>query len=158
MFRRSHRTRTAQIFAITLSVFVFFLGRVSSGRGPSRSNAAPKQDAGALAQPLPSEPTGASRCMFCHPAEVEGYARSAMAYSLRRAGQEPEGAVSAHGSKISMRSSPTGYWQHWENGGDHSDYRVDYVVGSGNHASGYLVDIGGHLFQSPVAFYTSHKS
>ena len=96
--------------------------------------------------------------MFCHPSEVEGYARSAMAHSLRRAGQEPDGTVSAHGSKITMRSSPTGYWQRWENGGESSDYRVDYVVGSGNHASGYLVDIGGHLFQSPVAFYTSRKS
>ena len=91
MVRRSHRTRTAQIFALNLSVFLAFLSSVSSGRGQSRSNAAPKQDA--LAQPLPSEPTGASRCMFCHPAEVEGYARSAMARSLRRACQEPEGAV-----------------------------------------------------------------
>jgi photosynthetic reaction center cytochrome c subunit len=158
MVRRSHRTRTAPIFAITLSVFLVFLSSASSGPGQSRRNAAPKQDADALAQPPPSEPTGASLCMFCHPAEVEGYARSAMAYSLRRAGQEPEGAVSAHGSKITVRSSPTGYWQRWENGGDSSDYRVDYVVGSGNHASGYLVDIGGHLFQSPVAFYTSRKS
>jgi photosynthetic reaction center cytochrome c subunit len=156
MVRRSHLTRKAQIFALTLSALLVFLSSVSSGRGQSASNAASKQSA--LAQPLPSGPTGASRCMFCHPAEVEGYARSAMAHSLRRASQEPEGAVSARGSKITMRSSPTGYWQHWENGGDSSDYRVDYVVGSGNHASGYLVDIGGHLFQSPVAFYTSRKS
>jgi hypothetical protein len=96
--------------------------------------------------------------MFCHPAEVEGYSRSAMAHSLRRTAQEPEGTLSAHGSTITMHSSPTGYWQHWENGGDSSDYRVDYVVGSGNHASGYLIDIGGHLFQSPVAFYASRKS
>ncbi len=96
--------------------------------------------------------------MFCHPAEVEGYARSAMAHSLRRASREPEGTVNAHGSKITMRSSATGYWQRWENGNDSSDYRVDYVVGSGNHASGYLVDIGGHLFQSPVAFYTRRQS
>jgi hypothetical protein len=96
--------------------------------------------------------------MFCHPAEVEGYSRSAMAHSLRRTAQEPEGTLSAHGSTITMHSSPTGYWQHWENGRDSSDYRVDYVVGSGNHASGYLIDIGGHLFQSPVAFYASRKS
>jgi photosynthetic reaction center cytochrome c subunit len=156
MVGRSHLTRKAQIFDLTLSVFLVFLSSVGSGRGQSASNAASKQDA--LAQPLPSGPTGASRCMFCHPAEVEGYARSAMAHSLRRASQEPEGAVSAHGSKITMRSSPTGYWQHWENGGDSSDYRVDYVVGSGSHASGYLVAIGGHLFQSPVAFYASRKS
>ena len=158
MVRRSHLTLTAQVLVLGLSVFQILLSTVTSGHGQSASNTASTQGAAALAQPLPRAPTGASRCMFCHPAEVEGYARSAMAHSLRRAGQEPDGAVSAHGSKITMRSSPTGFWQHWENGGDSSDYRVDYVVGSGNHASGYLVDIGGHLFQSPVTFYTSRKS
>src|SRR5580658_9576696 len=158
MVRRLYPTLTAQIFALGLGVFLILLSSVIFGRGQSASNVAPTQDAAALAQPLLHAPMGASRCMFCHPAEVEGYARSAMAHSLRRAGQEPDGIVSAHGSTITMRSSPTGYWQHWENGGDSSDYHVDYVVGSGNHASGYLVNIGGHLFQSPVTFYTSRKS
>ena len=81
-----------------------------------------------------------------------------MAHSLRRPGQEPDGTVTAHGSKITMYSTPAGYWQRWENGGDQSDYHIDWVVGSGNHASGYLVDIGGHLFQSPVAYYKSRQS
>jgi photosynthetic reaction center cytochrome c subunit len=81
-----------------------------------------------------------------------------MAHSLRRPGQEPDGTVSAHGSKITMYSTPRGYWQRWENGGDQSEYHIDWVVGSGNHASGYLVDIGGHLFQSPVAYYKSRQS
>jgi photosynthetic reaction center cytochrome c subunit len=81
-----------------------------------------------------------------------------MAHSLRRPGQEPEGTVSAHGSKITMYSTPTGYWQRWQNGGDQSEYRIDWVVGSGNHASGYLVEIGGHLFQSPIAYYKSRQS
>jgi photosynthetic reaction center cytochrome c subunit len=81
-----------------------------------------------------------------------------MAHSLRRPGQEPDGTVSAHGSKITMYSTPTGYWQRWENGGDKSEYHIDWVVGSGNHASGYLVDIGGHLFQSPVAYYKTRQS
>ncbi len=81
-----------------------------------------------------------------------------MAHALRRAGQEPDGTVSAHGTKITIHSSPTGYWQTWENGGDKTDYRVDYVVGSGEHASGYLVNIGRHLFQSPVAYYKSRQS
>jgi photosynthetic reaction center cytochrome c subunit len=81
-----------------------------------------------------------------------------MAHSLRRPGQEPDGTVTSHGSKITMYSTPTGYWQRWENGGDQSEYRIDWVVGSGNHASGYLVDIGGHLFQSPVAYYKSRQS
>jgi photosynthetic reaction center cytochrome c subunit len=105
--------------------------------------------------PLPSEPAGASRCQFCHAAEVEGYARSAMAHSLRRAGQEPDGTVDAADAKITMHSSPTGYWQRLQSGGDTSDYRIDYVIGSGNHASGYLLDVNGHLFQSPVAYYKS---
>jgi photosynthetic reaction center cytochrome c subunit len=81
-----------------------------------------------------------------------------MAHSLRRPAQEPDGIVTAHGSKITMYSTPTGYWQRWENGGDQSEYHIDWVVGSGNHASGYLVDIGGHLFQSPVAYYKSRQS
>jgi photosynthetic reaction center cytochrome c subunit len=107
---------------------------------------------------LPSAPTGSNRCILCHPGEVEGYARSTMAHSLRAAGQEPDGTVSAHGSKITMHSSSTGYWQRWENGGDTIDYRIEYVIGSGTHASGYLTDIGGHLFQSPLAYYSSRQS
>ncbi|MGH9741875.1 MAG: c-type cytochrome [Candidatus Acidiferrum sp.] len=81
-----------------------------------------------------------------------------MAHSLRRASQEPDGVVNENGSKITIHSSPSGYWQSWENGGDRNDYRVDFVIGSGNHASGYLVDIGGHLFQSPVAYYTARHA
>jgi photosynthetic reaction center cytochrome c subunit len=81
-----------------------------------------------------------------------------MAHALRRTGQEPSGVVAAHGSTITMHSSSAGFYQRWENGNDKSEYRVDYVIGSGEHASGYLVDIGGHLFQSPVAYYTSRKA
>ena len=81
-----------------------------------------------------------------------------MAHSLRRPGQEPDGTVNAHGSKITMYSTPAGYWQRWENGGDQSEYHIDWVVGSGNHASGYLVDIGSHLFQSPVAYYKTRQA
>jgi photosynthetic reaction center cytochrome c subunit len=158
MARRSSYTAAAQTFCAALSVFLLCLSSTGFGRGQSAGDAANKAAEQHPAQPLPSEPTGASRCRVCHLAEVEGYARSAMANSLRRAGQEPEGTVNRHGSKITMRSSPTGYWQSWENAGDKSDYRIDYVVGSGNHASGYLVNIGGHLFQSPVAFYTSRQS
>jgi photosynthetic reaction center cytochrome c subunit len=84
---------------------------------------------------------------------VQGYARSAMAHALRRAAREPDGTVTANGSTITMRSTPEGFFQSWESGGDKSEYRVDYVIGSGEHASGYLVNIGGHLFQSPVAYY-----
>jgi photosynthetic reaction center cytochrome c subunit len=104
------------------------------------------------------QPTSIERCVVCHPAEVRGFAQSAMAHALRRSGQEPEGSVTAHGSTITMHNSPTGFIQTLENGGEKGSYRVDYVIGSGEHASGYLVNIGGHLFQSPVAFYKNRRS
>ncbi|MFZ0619741.1 MAG: hypothetical protein WAM01_13725, partial [Candidatus Acidiferrales bacterium] len=129
-------------------VILLFLGSAAVARGQS-FGAGPAQPAASAPLQSPSEPIGASRCMFCHPAEVEGYARSAMAHSLRPAGQEPDGSVTANGSTITIHSSPDGTWQRWQNGSDESEYRVAYVIGSGNHASGYLVDIGGHLFQSP---------
>jgi len=104
------------------------------------------------------EASGASRCQACHAAEVEGYAQSAMAHSLRRARLEPSGTVETREGKITMRMAATGYWQRLELGRDASDYRIDYVIGSGKHASGYLFDLAGHLFQSPVAYYKSRQA
>jgi photosynthetic reaction center cytochrome c subunit len=94
----------------------------------------------------------------CHRSEVEGYARSAMANSLRRAGNEPDGTVETPDTKINMYSSPSGYWQRLQSGADISNYRIDYVIGSGNHASGYLFDVANHLFQSPVAYYKARHA
>lgn len=115
------------------------------------------QKSGGVQSVLPagSEPVGAKRCIVCHPSEVAGYEKTTMAHSLRAAGLEPDGTVTANGPTITMTSSPAGYFQHWTNGGDKLDFRIDWVIGSGAHASGYLVDIGNHLFQSPVAYYKS---
>jgi photosynthetic reaction center cytochrome c subunit len=138
---------------------VILLGTVSWGRGQSSDRAPAHPDVEVSRTPqLANEPAGASRCKVCHQSEVEGYARSAMAHSLRRAGQEPDGTVQAPDAKITMHSSPTGYWQSLDSGGDAISYRIDYVIGSGNHASGYLLDIAGHLFQSPVAYYKSRQT
>jgi photosynthetic reaction center cytochrome c subunit len=138
-----------------LAVLGAVVAIVSSGQGQSNNSAAVRSHEQITAQPRLSEPAGASRCQFCHPSQVEGYSRSAMAHSLRRAGQEPGGTVNARDAKITMYSSSTGYWQRLQSGGDVTNYRIDYVIGSGNHASGYLLDWAGHLFQSPVAYYTS---
>jgi len=141
--------------AITL-LFVFICG--PSARSQAVAGADVQRQTKSTIELQWTEPVGAERCQFCHPAEVEGFARSAMAHALRRPGKEPDGVVSANGSKITIHSNATGFWQTWENAGEKSDYRVDYVIGSGEHASGYLVDIGGHLFQSPVAYYKSRAS
>ncbi len=95
------------------------------------------------------------QCAVCHPAEVKGYAKSAMAQSLRRPLKEPEGAFehASSGTKFTAYSNSRGAWQRREREGAVSDYRVEYVIGSGKHAEGYLVRIGRHLFQSPVTFY-----
>ena len=119
---------------------------------------APSQAATAQRQtetPLqwPRQPQGSERCILCHRGEVEGYAKSAMAHSLRRAGKEPEGSVTTADAKITVSNKENGYWQQLESGGQTTNYRIDYVIGSGNHAAGYLLDLAGHLFQSPIASF-----
>ncbi len=141
-----------------LGVLGVLVAMVSYGPGQSDNVATARFYAPIAAQQIVSEPAGASRCQFCHASQVEGYARSAMAHSLRRAAQEPVGAVKTPEEKITMYSSATGYWQRLESGGDVTNHRIAYVIGSGNHASGYLLDVSGHLFQSPVAYYTSRRT
>ncbi|MGB7727590.1 MAG: c-type cytochrome [Candidatus Acidiferrum sp.] len=148
--------RTKQI-AFAASVALLALCWISLARS-QEAGGAKLQTKTILKQIQTKEPTGADRCVVCHPSEVQGFSGSAMAHALRRAGNEPDGTVTAHGSTITMHSSAAGFYQSWENGGDKSEYRVDYVIGSGEHASGYLVDIGGHLFQSPVAYYKSRRA
>ena len=101
----------------------------------------------------------ANPCATCHPDKVEGYSRSAMAHSLRRPSREPGGSFehSLSGTKFTLYSNAKGFWQRMERGGEVSEYRVDYVIGSGNHASGYLVRMGDHLFQSPICYYPRVK-
>jgi photosynthetic reaction center cytochrome c subunit len=141
---------------LSLAPFILLVQVIFPGLArPQASHAqSPIQNAAAPA----TEPTGSNRCKVCHSTEVEGYARSAMAHALRRAGQEPSGTVTIPNGKITAYASPTGSWQRLETAGDVSNYHIGYVIGSGNHASGYLVDIAGHLFQSPVAFYKSRNS
>lgn len=99
---------------------------------------------------------GAHPCQSCHPKEVAGYARSAMATSLRKPGKEPEGsfAAAASGTRFSIRSDSKGTWQRMERAGQVSEYQVAYIIGSGKHAAGSLILVDGHLFQSPICYYT----
>lgn len=144
-------------FLLFFLVALVVLARPFAGWGQSVNESARRDQQIAGPQRL-KEPAGASRCQVCHPSELEGYARSAMAHSLRRASQEPDGTVQTQDAKITIHSTPSGYWQRLESGSDVTDYRIDYVIGSGNHAAGYLLDVAGHLFQSPVAYYKSRQA
>jgi hypothetical protein len=95
------------------------------------------------------------QCRECHAEEVDGYAQSRMARSMRLGAQEASGIVRVPGTTIRMHSDKQGSWQTLESHRATNTYHVDYVIGSGTHASGYIVKLGDHLFQSPVAYYRS---
>ena len=94
-------------------------------------------------------------CQPCHPKEVAAYLHSGMARSLRRPGKEPAGSFTTRsGTRFTIRAGTNGLWQRMERFGGAAEYRVGYVLGSGAHASSYLIQIRDHLFQSPVCYYT----
>lgn len=99
----------------------------------------------------------ADDCADCHEKEVDGFARSKMAQSMRLPADEPQGTVQIPGTAIRMYSNREGVWQRLESQGWTETFRVAYVIGSGTHANGYIVSLANHLYQSPVAYYR-HRS
>jgi len=97
-------------------------------------------------------------CESCHPKEVAGYSHSSMSRSLRRPGKEQEGAFTAADARFTVRSDGKATWQRRDRAGEVSEYQVAYVIGSGSHAAGYLIQIGDHLFQSPICYYTNRRT
>ena len=100
-----------------------------------------------------SEADEEDACIRCHKEEVEGFARSKMAHSMRLPMREPDGIVRTPQATLQMYSNREGIWQTLESHGSTETYRVNYVIGSGTHASGYVISLASHLFQSPVAYY-----
>ena len=104
----------------------------------------------------------ANHCQPCHPKEVAAYSHSHMSRSLRRPGMEPPGAftstISATTTRFTIRASDKGVFQRMERFGGSAEYRVAYAIGSGNHASSYLIQVGDHLFQSPICYYTGRHA
>src|SRR6516225_8752873 len=109
-----------------------------------------------LLAPLPC--FAAHPCKPCHSKQVAAYAQSAMAASLRRAGKEPDGAFTRSDTRFTVHQESKGLWQQMARAGETSEYRVAYVIGSGRHASGYLIQLGDHLFQSPICYYKDRRS
>lgn len=99
-------------------------------------------------------------CQSCHPKEVAAYSQSAMARSLRPSGNEPSGTFTAAASntRFTNHRDNKGLWQRLDRGGEVSEYRVAYAIGSGKHATGFLILIDGHLFQSPICYYTDRQA
>ncbi len=97
-------------------------------------------------------------CAACHPKEVAGYAKSGMARSLAPVGSTPvapdasfEHAFSK--TKFVVRATDQSFSRADESG----EQKAAFVIGSGNHAFGYLIQVGDHLFQSPLSYYTKRQ-
>ena len=100
---------------------------------------------------------GTDQCAQCHPEAVREYLRSGMGRSITEPGADHPTGVYGHGiSGTTFRTSVSddGLVQEIERDGLSARYTVDYVIGSGNAAFGYLVRVGDALFQSPVTYYT----
>jgi predicted CXXCH cytochrome family protein len=83
-----------------------------------------------------------------------------MAHSLRRATNEPSGTFTdpVSGTAFIVRSGPSGTSIRRQHGGEGFDYPVAWAIGSGRHASGFLVQVDGHLFQAPICYYTNRRA
>jgi hypothetical protein len=49
-------------------------------------------------------------------------------------------------------------WQSFRRGDESATLPVAYEIGSGSHALGFLAQIGDHLFQSPLSYYTIRQA
>lgn len=99
-------------------------------------------------------------CAGCHPKEVAGFALSAMARSMRPVTAVPGGSFdhAFSGTRFEIRSAPSGVVQTLKRSGEQEALAVQYEVGSGSHAFGYLARVGDHLFQSPISYYTNRRA
>jgi tetratricopeptide (TPR) repeat protein len=102
------------------------------------------------------------RCVSCHPKEDAGYARTAMAHSLtpvKDTALPPDGEFEHEVSKTRfvIHSSASGMTQSLSRKDETAEQTAAFSIGSGAHAFGYLMQVGDHLFQSPLSYYTSKK-
>lgn len=103
-----------------------------------------------------SSPGADSPCAVCHPRETAGYASTQMAHSLSAATIEPAGEFvhSASKTRFSVEADSGGILQRLKRVGFSGAYHPAYAIGSGTHAVAYLIDLNGHLFQSPICLYS----
>lgn len=96
------------------------------------------------------------RCLPCHKQEVERFGGSAMGRSLSLPSLEPSGEFEHKPSGSAVQIT-------WKDGTLHhriverglsADYPMAYAIGAGEVGKSYVIDLGGHLFQSPAAYYT----
>ena len=113
----------------------------------------------ALSAAHPCRAAVGDACVPCHPDEVSGYLQTGMGRSISRTAEL--GAASFDhefsASSFAIRVTESGIVQSVERGGFAAEYPIDYVIGSGNAAFGFLVRVGSYVYQSPVSYYAKRK-
>jgi hypothetical protein len=96
-------------------------------------------------------------CAGCHPKEVRGFLETPMAHSMGPPSRGPSGSFyhSVSGTRFTIHSSADHMTQRMERDGLVSRYSIAYSVGSGSHAVSYLIQVGNHLFESPLSYYAA---
>ncbi len=82
-----------------------------------------------------------------------------MGHSLSGTFTPPDGAfehLPSH-TYFTSETNRTGVWQSLTRGQESERLHVSYQIGSGSHAVGFLVQVGDHLFQSPLSYYTARR-
>ena len=94
-------------------------------------------------------------CARCHPKEVQGFLATPMGRSMGPPGRGPSATFyhSLSGTRFTIRSSTDRMTQRMERDGLSSQYSIAYSVGSGTHAVAYVIQVGDHLFESPLSYY-----
>ena len=94
-------------------------------------------------------------CAKCHAKEVAGYTATQMAHSLGRPTPQPSGKFfhSLSKTQFTIDSNNSSMIQRMEREGVNSGYQVAYQIGSGTHAFAYVIQLGDHLFESPLGYF-----
>lgn len=99
------------------------------------------------------------RCLPCHRQQVESFATSAMARSISEPQLLPKSSLHPPGSPVEIQIQ-------YRNGqmvpreslnGKAGEYPIRFAVGSGLVGQGFLSEVGEHLLQSPVSYYTARR-
>lgn len=97
-------------------------------------------------------------CAPCHPAQTKAFASSPMGRSMTTDVPVGGGQFRHVASDTRFEVQANGGLSHLaERAGFRARYAVEFAIGSGAHAQGYVVRIGGKLFQSPVAWYGAQR-
>ncbi|HEV2424977.1 MAG TPA: hypothetical protein VGZ29_09130 [Terriglobia bacterium] len=100
-------------------------------------------------------------CAKCHPTETAGFLATQMGRSSGPAADASSGKYYHALSKTEFNidvtggpGAPTGQMvQSIERDGIRGKYDIAFAIGSGTHAYAYVIDIGGHLFESPIGYF-----